>query len=195
MRKLIVLVIGLTALPLVHAQDATALEEQYKTCARHSIPSDKCTPEIYQQLKAKDDAPLDPSTATALSAVKEYRSRLKNPSSMQVQTAYVTNQGAVCLAIGGQNSMGGISVSRVAYITPDWTGAKRMRGHWLDEGGFGGKSSADVEAHWTGSGYTVDRWAGVCYKMKAFGGQGAALPGTDVTDKVNKALQRDAAKD
>src|SRR5207245_1579047 len=38
------------------AQDATELEEQYKTCAKHSIPSDKCTPEIYQQLKAKDNA-------------------------------------------------------------------------------------------------------------------------------------------
>jgi hypothetical protein len=193
MRKLIVLVIGLLALPLARAQDATALEEQYKTCARHSIPSDKCTPEIYEQLKAKDNAPLDPNTAAALSAVKEYRSRLKNPSSMQVQTAYVTSEGAVCLAIGGQNGMGGISVSRVVYIPPDFTGAKRLRGHWFDETGFGGANSANIQSM-NGSGYSVDRWPRVCYKAKFSGGEGPMLPGTDVTEKVNQALQRDAAK-
>lgn len=56
-------------------QDASALEAQYKTCAKHYIPAEKCTPEIYQQLKAKDQAPLDPKAAAALSAVKEYRTR------------------------------------------------------------------------------------------------------------------------
>lgn len=30
---------------------------------KHHIPADKCTPEIYQQLKAKDNAPLDPTSA------------------------------------------------------------------------------------------------------------------------------------
>jgi hypothetical protein len=43
-------------------QDATALEEQYKTCAKHYIPADKCTPEIYQQLKEKDNAPPQESS-------------------------------------------------------------------------------------------------------------------------------------
>lgn len=189
MQKLIVLVIGLMTLPLVHAQDATALEEQYKTCARHSIPSDKCTPEIYQQLKAKDNAPLDPSTATALSAVKDYRSHLKNPASMQLQIAYVTDQGAVCLEIGAQNGLGGISVSRVVYVTPEFTGAKRLRGQWFDENGVGGSASANVQ-RMGGSGFVVDRWPAVCYKAKSFGRQGPMLPGADVTDKVKQALQR-----
>jgi len=45
------------------AQDVDALEAQYKTCAKHYIPADKCTPEIYQQLKDKDNAPLDPNVS------------------------------------------------------------------------------------------------------------------------------------
>jgi len=170
------------------AQDAEALEAQYKTCAKHYIPADKCTPEIYQQLKAKDNAPLDPTTATALKAVKEYQPRLKNPESMQVHTAYVTDEGAVCLEIAGQNAMGGMTVSRVVWITRDWRGPKRMREHWLDEGGFGGLASADVQRN-TGSGYSVDRWGGPCQKTKAFGRQGDMQPGTDVTEKVNQALK------
>jgi hypothetical protein len=110
-------------------QDATALEAQYKTCARHYIPADKCTPEIYQQLKAKDEAPPDADTAAALRAAKEYRAKLKNPASMQIHTAYVTEKGDVCLEVGGQNSMGGQTVSRVVYTS---------KGKWLDEGGFFG---------------------------------------------------------
>ena len=102
------------------AQDASALEAQYKTCAKHYIPAEKCTPEIYQQLKKKDEAPPDPKTASALSAVKEYRTRLKNSESMQVHPAYVTNDGAVCLEIAGQNAMGGMTVSRVVYLTQAW---------------------------------------------------------------------------
>src|ERR1039458_9196332 len=97
------------------AQDATELEAQYGTCAKHHIPSDKCTPEIYRQLKAKDTAPLDANTAAALKVVKEYQSRLKNPESMQVQTAYVTEKGDVCLMIGGPNGLGGMSVGRLGY--------------------------------------------------------------------------------
>jgi hypothetical protein len=166
----------------VQAQDATALEAQYKTCAKHYIPADKCTPEIYQQLKAKDEAPPDPKTTTALSAVKEYRTRLKNPDSMQVHTAYITNDGAVCLEIGGQNAMGGMTVSRVVYLTQAWP--HRGKGRWMDEGGFFGAAAAN-----TGSGnYQVDRWRGVCYKAKTFG-QGDMFPGTDVTEKVREALK------
>lgn len=53
---LVTLLCGLTA--QLQAQDASALEAQYKTCAKHYIPADKCTPEIYQQLKAKENAPV-----------------------------------------------------------------------------------------------------------------------------------------
>ena len=91
----LLMVLFLSALSFGQAtapQDAEALEAQYKTCAKHYIPADKCTPEIYQQLKAKDNAPLDPTAAAALKAVREYQSRLKNPDSMQVRTAYVLDQ-------------------------------------------------------------------------------------------------------
>ncbi len=178
---------------LSFAQDAAELEAQYGTCEKHHIPADKCTPEIYRQLKAKDNVPLDPKTATVLQAVKEYQSRLKNPNSMQLRTAYLTDQGAVCLEVGAQNSTGGISVSRVVYVTPDFTGAKRLRGKWFDEGGVGGSASSDVQ-RMGGSGLVVDRWPGVCYKAKFAGGQGATFPGTDVTEKVNQALDRENKK-
>src|ERR1041385_6845982 len=179
---LVTLLCGLTA--QVQAQDASALEAQYKSCAKHYIPADKCTSEIYQQLKAKDNAPLEPTAAAALKAVKEYQTRTKNPDSMQLRTAYVTDEGAVCLEIGSQNGAGGMSVSRVVYITLDWKGAKRLRGHWLDESGMGGSASADVE-RMRGSGYEVDRWDHVCIKSKNL------LPGKDVTEKIKEAV-RDA---
>jgi len=163
-------------------QDATALEAQYKMCAKHYIPSDKCTPEIYQQLKDKDNAPPDPTTTTALHAVKEYQGRLKNPQSMQVHTAYVTSEGAVCLEIAGQNSMGGMSVSRVVYLTDSWP--HRGKGKWMDEGGFGGSMAAN-----TSGSYQVDRWGGFCQKVRAFGKQADMNPGIDVTEKVNVVLQ------
>jgi 2-oxoglutarate dehydrogenase complex dehydrogenase (E1) component-like enzyme len=70
--------------PVVSVQDAATLEEQYKTCAHHFIPADKCTPEIYRQLKAKDNAPLDWATDAALAAAHVVQSGLKNPDSMQV---------------------------------------------------------------------------------------------------------------
>jgi hypothetical protein len=170
-------------------QDADALEAQYKTCAKHSIPADKCTPEIYQQLKAKDDAPLDPTTATALKAVKEYQSSLKNPDSMQVHTAYVTDNGDVCLEIGGQNGLGGISVSRIVYTS---------KGRWLPDG-----FRAALMNNQGDSSYQVDRWRDrirdnsghwrwVCQTMTKglFARPGEMQPGTDVTDKVNEALKR-----
>ncbi len=159
------------ALCRVQAQDAAAMEEQYKTCSKHYIPADKCTPEIYKQLKDKDDAPLDPKTASALSAAKDYRRRLKNPASMQVHTAYVTDTGDVCLEVGGQNTLGGQTVSRVVYTS---------KGRWLDEGGFlGALAQEDRPAG------GVDRWAGYCTK----GFHRKLVPGTDVTDKVNQGLK------
>jgi hypothetical protein len=162
-------------------QDASALEAQYKTCAKHYIPADKCTPEIYQQLKAKDEAPPDPKTAAALSAVKEYRTRLKNPDSMQIHTAYVTDDGAVCLEIAGQNGMGGMSVSRVVYLTDVWP--HKGKGKWMDEGGVFGAMASDHSGN-----YQVDRWGGYCNKVKAFG-KSDLFPGTDVTEKVTQALK------
>jgi hypothetical protein len=168
---------------LSFGQDATELEAQYTMCAKHSIPAEKCSADIYQQLKAKDSAPLDPATDTVLTAVKEYRSRLKNPDSIQVHVAYLTDNGAVCLDIGGQNGAGGMSVSRVVYVTSEWKGAKRLRQHWLDEKGFSGSGSADVQ-RMSGSGYEVDRWDHVCTKS------GNLLPGKNVTEKVNQALKQ-----
>jgi hypothetical protein len=162
-------------------EDASALEARYKTCAKHYIPAEKCTREIYQQLKDKDEAPPDAKTAAALSAIKEYRRKLKNPESIQVQTAYVTDAGAVCLEIGGQNGMGGMSISRIVYCTPEWTGAKRLKGHWLDEGGMGGAAAREI-----GGGYEVNRWGGPCTKG-AF--RAKLVPGTDVTEKVNQVLK------
>jgi len=162
-------------------EDAAALEARYKTCAKHYIPAEKCTQEIYQQLKAKDEAPADTKTAAALSALKEYRGKLKNPESMQVHTAYVTDEGAVCLEVAGQNGAGGLSVSRVVYFTADWSGAKRLKGHWLDEGGFGGTAARDI-----GGGYEVNRWQGPCTKGTF---HAKLVPGTDVTDKVNQVLK------
>jgi hypothetical protein len=157
-------------------QDADALEAQYGTCAKHHIPAEKCMPEIYQRLKAKDNAPLDPKTASVLQALKVYQSRLKNPDSMQLRTAYLTDEGAACLEVGAQNGTGGVSVSRVVYVPPDWKGVKRLREHWLDEDGFSGSS---------------DRWPGICQKPRALAGTGGDMkPGTDVTDEVNQALKR-----
>lgn len=169
---------------LSFTQDAAELEAQYGTCAKHHIPADKCTPEIYRQLKEKDNSPPDPATATALQAIREYQSRLKNPESMQVHTAYLTDQGALCLEIAGQNGLGGMSVSRIVYLTESWP-RHRYRGKWMDEGGFMGAMAAEN----SGS-RTVDRWGGYCYKLKAFSRQGDMLPGTDLTEKVNQALSK-----
>jgi hypothetical protein len=120
-------------------------------------------------------------TDAVLKAVKDYRQRLKNPESMQLRTAYLTDEGAACLEIGSQNGFGGMSVSRVVYITSDWKGAKRLRNHWLDESGMGGSASSDAERI-SRSGFEVDRWPHVCMK------RGAMLPGTDLTAKVKAAL-------
>lgn len=159
-------------------QDAAQLEAQYSTCEKHHIPADKCTPEIYRQLQEKDNAPLDQTSAAALKAAKEYQGGLKNPDSMQLRAAYVTEKGDVCLEVGSQNGMGGMSVSRVVHTS---------KGKWLDETGALGDNSANLE-RMKGTGYHVDRWPNFCYKMKFGGGQGEMKPGTDVTEKVKQAL-------
>ena len=159
--------------PLAAAQiqdDATALETQYKTCAKHYIPSEKCTPEIYKQLEAKDNAPLDAATASTLRAVKDYQTKLRNPSSMQIHTAYITDKGDVCLEIGGQNGTGGQEVSRLVYT---------HKGKWLDQGGGLG----------TAPGVT-NRWPAYCTVLFH---SSTMVAGTDVTEKVNQALQEGRA--
>jgi len=175
-----VFICGLTAIAQDSApaqqtppEDASALEARYKTCAKHYIPAEKCTPEIYQQLKDKDAAPPDTKTAAALDATKRYKTRLKNPESMQIHTAYVTDKGDVCLEIGGQNTLGGMTVSKVVYTS---------KGRWLDEGGFAGAMLANSQ-HKAGG---VDRWEGFCTKGTF---HPKLVPGTDVTEKVNEVLK------
>jgi hypothetical protein len=153
----------------VHGPDAAALEAQYKTCAKHYIPAEKCTPDIYQQLKERDEAPLDPLTTSALNAVKDYQTRLKNPASLQVRTAYITNKGDICLEVGAQNGAGGMTVSNVVYTS---------KGRWLDEGGLGGAMAQQ-------GGGGVNRWQEACTKGIL---HPKLVAGTDVTEKVNQAL-------
>ncbi len=149
---------------------AAALEAQYGTCAKHHIPAEKCTSEIYQQLAAQDEKPLDANTALAVKAVEIYRTRLKNPESLQVHVAYVTDAGDVCLEVGGQNSLGGQTVSRIVY---------KSDGKWLDENGFLGGPTIG----WSGG---TNRWIGRCTRG-AF--HPKMQPGVDVTDKVNRTLR------
>jgi hypothetical protein len=161
-------------------QDADALEAQYSTCEKHHIPADKCTPEIYQQLKEKDKAPLDANIVAALKVVKEYQANLKNPGSMQVRTVYVLDSKCkkcgpddfvICLEIGAQNGAGGMTVSYPAVST------FQGKEHWHEGSSFGG-----VE---------VSGWNGVCTKpMTLFHPNPQLFPGTDVTEKVNQALKR-----
>jgi hypothetical protein len=153
-------------------QDATAMEDQYKTCAGHYIPADKCTPEIYQQLKDKDNALQDSDTAFALKAVKEYQSLLLNPASMQIQTAYVTYRRAVCLKVGGQNGLGGMAVNRVVYQT-----------QVISRGKHKGEMKGELDYDDSGK---RDPWLGVCTEGFFVA---KMVPGTDVTDSVNQALK------
>jgi hypothetical protein len=160
-------------------QDAAELEAQYGTCAKHSIPADKCTPEIYRQLQEKDNAAakLDPQTAEVLNAVAAYRDMLKNPDSMQVRSAKIVDftirkgsYHAVCLVIGGQNGFGGVTTRGVAYV---------IYGH-------GGKTKSLWTENESGFGRTYES---ICFTPHAFSDP-APRPGADVTEKVNQALKR-----
>jgi hypothetical protein len=124
-------IIGLSILILclgmgARAQDAAALEEQYKTCAKHYIPADRCTTEVYQQLKVKDNAPINPDVAFVLDGIKGVQSSFYNPSSMQVRFAYIEDAGekafrtlvdgpVACFELAGQNQYGGMSIQRYSY--------------------------------------------------------------------------------
>ena len=180
----LVLLVTCAGLAWAQDEDATALEARYKTCAKHSIPSDKCSPEIYRQLKEKDNAPLEPKAAAALKAAREYQSRLKNPDSMQLRTAYVLDARCrhcgpedllVCLEIGGQNGMGGMTVSRVAVTL------EGNKEHWYDSTGMLAGLGPD----------SSDRWDGICTKPKTpFNSNPQLRPGgTDVTEVVSRRLR------
>jgi hypothetical protein len=163
--------LGIAPFAVAQTQDATALEAQYKTCAKHYIPADKCTPEIYQQLKDKDNAPLDPVTTSAIKAIKEYQSGLLNPDSMQVRRVYVTDKNDVCLEIGAQIGAGGMAVEHAVLTS---------KGKWR-------KQISDP--------VLIDPWLGTCQK-KVFSlvpppRGGAMFPGADLTDKVNLALKNE----
>jgi hypothetical protein len=151
----------------VRAQDAAALEAQYRLCAKHFIPADKCTPEIYQQLKDKDDAPLDAETAQAVEAVNQFRTKLRNQDSLQLQVAYLTNYGDLCLQVAGQNAFGGMSVMHVVRLR---NGKWRYERSVLTRGFLG----------WGG-------WFdGVCIQGTV---HPKMVPGRDITDKVQAALK------
>jgi hypothetical protein len=120
----------------------------------------------------KDDAPLDPDTASAVKAAKEYQRTLVNPASMQVLTAYITDTGAVCFKIGGLDRFGRMTVRRVLFQTQVITRGKH-KGETKDKWFYD-----DTDR--------LDPWFGVC-SQHFFGAE--MLPGTDVTDKVNQALK------
>jgi hypothetical protein len=152
------------------AQDADALEAQYTTCEKHHLPADKCTPEIYQQLKAKDNVPLDDETKLVVGIIKEYQSGMKNPESMQIRRVYITDRRIVCLTVGGQNGMGGFSVSEVGYVIE--------KKKWLDENHVKLPMSQEDVA-----------WVNGCEKSPGpFTRSPKPLPGRDITDKVKPAF-------
>jgi hypothetical protein len=106
----------------VKAQDAAALEEQYTTCEKHHIPADKCTPEIYAQLKAKDNAPLSPEVRLGVTVARTVVTQLLNPASFQVRKVSVLPRslakdgGAyVCVAYGAQAVAGGMVVNTKTF--------------------------------------------------------------------------------
>ncbi|WP_047495896.1 hypothetical protein [Terriglobus sp. TAA 43] len=191
--SLLALLLFLVAISKLNAQtqvspqpeDATALEAQYKTCYAHYIPAERCSAEVYRQLKVADSHALTPEAAAALKAVKAYRVRLKNTDSLQVQTAYVEKARCrgcgdddltVCLQVSAQNGFGGYTPARIAVMYA------KGKEHWFDEGGVFGSMSE----HSNGM---VDRWGGVCSDPPSpFHSNPKLWPGVDVTEDVNKEL-------
>lgn len=184
MKKAMAVVVVLVSLVVLevagYGQDAAQMEEQYKTCAQHYIPADKCTPAIYAQLKARDNAPLDPGVVLALSGLKLVQDELKNPESMQIRFVYVTEGGhgrihgpVVCMEVGGQNSLGGMTVGLYAYFRT--LNKKHPEREKMVLGTAGGPNL------W---GKVV--WGFPCtplFDIKLY-------PGQDITDQVKQALQR-----
>jgi hypothetical protein len=172
----LVILSGFIASAQSEEQDATKLEDQYKTCARHSIPAEKCTEEIYRQLREKDNPSLDPVAKEALAAAITYRTMLKNPTSMVLHSATVVDFNlrkdayhVICLVVAGQNGFGGMTERGVAYVTY----------------GHDGKTKSMWTENESGFGRTYDN---MCLKPRAFR-DNEPRAGVDVTDKVSQALK------
>lgn len=153
-------------------ESAAALESQYKTCAKHYIPAEKCTPEIYLQLTSKNSAPLDPKVVLALGVVKQYQGGLRNPDSMRVKLAYVTDPNergltSVCLIVSAQNGFGGMSSDYVQWVPAGYYNSRRKKDDLIV--------------------YDSEETGLFCSNGKTF--HRTRLPGIDVTDKVNEALK------
>ena len=102
--------------PQMEAQDAAALEAQYKTCAKHSIPTDKCTLEIYRQLKDKDEAlgaaaalgPMAAEVNFAIQGTTMMRDQAVDPTSFTVlQVLLGPKYGGGCVHYVASNTFGG----------------------------------------------------------------------------------------
>jgi hypothetical protein len=166
------------------AEDAAALETQYKICAKHYIPTEKCTPEIYQQLKDKDDAvSANPYVFPAVNAAKEYRQMLKNPDSMQIRAAVVGGYYGyddVCLEVGGQNSLGGQTVATVKFYTDE----KGKRHFLSSEDGATGyillRHGCSIPS--------LKNWEKLAEKQRSHHKPVPPFP-PDVTDQVNQVLK------
>ena len=119
-RLLLTALVGGLPLAFGQDQDATALEEQYKTCSKHYIPAEICTPDIFRQIQGGGTCTAGQQDGGGLSAVRYLQARLKNPESMQARSAHVTRKGHICLSIGAQNGFGGMTVgwdaSQVAWL-------------------------------------------------------------------------------
>ena len=98
--------------------DAAALEAQYKTCAKHSIPADKCTLEIYHQLRDKDEAqyvapyakpapPADADVNLAVRGITMMRDSVLDPTSFTVLQVLVSPKSGGCVHYVASNTFGG----------------------------------------------------------------------------------------
>lgn len=149
------------------AQDAAALEAQYKLCANHYIPADKCTPEIYQQLKA----PLDADTALAVRDAYEWviSQIFLDPGSLRVGQAYVMPDGLVCLVLGIQNQYGGTTWNSASFA-----------------------SSGKQESPWNVGCYAMEKQIMLDKLRRQSGGEQvpqSPVAYKDVTEKVQQALK------
>jgi hypothetical protein len=91
-------------------QDAAALEAQYKTCANHYIPADKCTPEIYRQLEDKYGAGANLARADQTFVTPSGLMANRHSSGPKQSALLLTNNSIVKLVKGRVNEDTIISV-------------------------------------------------------------------------------------
>ncbi len=94
--------------------DAEMLELQYKTCAQHYIPADKCTLEVWKQLHDKDKPSDDPLVKQALRAVHMLQRSLANPD-IKLTMVYAATDSTTCISYSGHNAYGGMVSDSVNY--------------------------------------------------------------------------------